>query len=134
MRNSSQEGELRSFNREKAFSTPDRFFESMETLTIEIILRLSQEMDSMMSMMHQHINRAIYSAKAERVLPEIRNMVSSLSSGNRDTDCPSSNNQENNNGSAGFKTKTTKKNCRSAFDLRDTEDLTSYIYYQDRNV
>ena len=71
----------------------------METFTNEINLRLSQEMDSMMSMMHSQINRAINSAIAERVIPEIQNMLSSLSSGNRNTESGSSlNNQENNEG------------------------------------
>ena len=43
-------------------------------------------MDSMMSVMHSQINRAMSSEIAERVLPEIQNMMSSLSSGNRDTE------------------------------------------------
>ena len=57
----------------------DRFLETIEIFTNEINLRLSQEMDSMMSMMHSQINRAISSVIVERVTPEIQNMVSSLS-------------------------------------------------------
>ena len=46
----------------------------------------SQEMDSMMSMMHSQINRAITTAIAERVIPEIQNIANSMSStGHRDT-------------------------------------------------
>ena len=97
----------------------------METFTNEINLRLSQETDSMMSMMQSQINRAISSAIAERVITEIQNMVRLLSSGNRDTESVlSSNDQENSDGTAGFKSKITKK----ASDLRDTEDLSPYTY------
>ena len=44
----------------------NRFQETMETFPNEFIMRLSQVMDSMMSMMHTQINRAITSAIAER--------------------------------------------------------------------
>ena len=65
----------------------DRFQETMETLTSEFSMRLSQEMDSMMSMMLTQISRAKTSAIAEMVIPEIQNIVSSMSSsGNRDTE------------------------------------------------
>ena len=65
----------------------DRFQERMETITCELNMTLSQKTDSMMSMMYTQINRAITSAIAERVRPEIENKVSSMSSsGNRDTE------------------------------------------------
>ena len=87
-------------------------------------MRLSQEMDAMMSMMHSKINRAISSASSEKVIPDIQNIMTSMSSGNRDTESgSSSNNQENNNGTTGFKSENTKKGCRSVFALRDTEDV-----------
>ena len=74
----------------------------MQTFSNEINMRLSQEMDAMMSMMHSQINRPISSAISERVIPEIQNIMSSISSGNRDTESgSSSNNQENNNGTTG---------------------------------
>ena len=63
----------------------------VETFKKEVNLRLSQEMDSMMSMVHAQINRAISSAISDRVIPKKRNKVSSMSSsGNRDTEasCP----------------------------------------------
>ena len=54
-------------------------------------------------------------------------MVSSLSSRNRDTESSlSSNNQVNSDGTTGFKSKITKNDCKSAFDLKDTEDLGPY--------
>ena len=43
----------------------------METFTSEFNIILSQEMVSMMSMMHAQINRAKTSTIAERVIPEI---------------------------------------------------------------
>ena len=61
--------------------------QSFETLSNEYNLRLSQEMDSMMSMMHSQINRAITAAIAERVIPEIQNIAHKMSStGHRDTE------------------------------------------------
>ena len=75
----------------------------METFTSEFNIRLSQEMDSMMSMMHSQINRAISTAIAGRVIPVTQNIVSSMSSsGNWDTEASLSPNSqeiiEGNNG------------------------------------
>ena len=78
--------------------------------TNEVNLRLFQEMDSMMSMVHAQINRAISSAISDGVIPEIRNIVSSMSSsGNRDTEASSSpNSQENRERMTRLKTITKK--------------------------
>ena len=102
--------------------------QSFETFSNEFNLRFSQEMDSMMSMMHSQINRAINNAIAEKVIPEIQNIVSSMSSsGNRDTEASvSPNSQENRECSSGFKSKFAKKDSRSACDLRDTTGLGHY--------
>ena len=63
----------------------------METYTSEFKMRLSQQMDCMVSMMNSQVNRAISSALAEIVIPEIQNILSSMSSsGNRDTESGSS--------------------------------------------
>ena len=70
--NSSQKNEFRDFGNENAIPRQDRFLECMETFTKETTLRLSQEMDSTMSMMHSQINRATNSATAERVIPEFK--------------------------------------------------------------
>ena len=71
--------------------------QSFETFSNEINLRLSQEMDSMMSMVHNQINRALSTAISERVIPEIQIIESSMSSsGYRDTEASvSPNSQEN---------------------------------------
>ena len=60
----------------------------------------------MMSMVHNQINRAISTAISERVIPEIQNIVSSMSfSGNRDTEASMSpNSQEDRENSSGLNT------------------------------
>ena len=85
-------------------------------------------MDSKMSMMHSQISRAIGAAIAEKVLPEIQNIVSSMSSsGNQDTEASlSPNSQENTERNNGFKSKITKKDSRPACDLRNNRDLSPY--------
>ena len=94
----------------------------METFSNQFNLRLSQEMDSMIAMMQSQINRGISSAITDRIIPEIKNIMSSMSSsGNRDTEASSSpNSQENRDNNPGLKTKLTKKDSRSAGELRKT--------------
>ena len=41
-------------------------------------MRHSQEMDTMISMMHTQINRAIRSAITDRVIPEIQSVIGNL--------------------------------------------------------
>ena len=103
--------------------------QSFETFSNEFNLRLSQEMDSMMAMVHSQINRAISAAISEKVLPEIQNIVSSMSSsGNRDTEVSMSpDSQENRENPSGLKTKLLKKDSRSVGDLRDTTGRGSYM-------
>ena len=83
----------------------------------------------MMSMVHAQINRAISSAMSDRIIPEIHNIVSSMSSsGIRDTEASSSpNSQKKRERTTGLKTRITKKDSRSACDLKDTEDIAPYI-------
>ena len=47
----------------------------MESFSNGFHLRLSQEMDFMMAMMHSQINRAISSTISERIIPEIKNII-----------------------------------------------------------
>ena len=100
--------------------------QSFETFSYEFILMLSQEMDSMM---HGQINRAITTALAERVIPEIQNIANSISStGHRDTEASMSpNSQENSENTSGPKIKIAKKDSRSVGDLRDTTGCGSYM-------
>ena len=82
----------------------------------------------MVSIMHSQINRAITTAIAERVIPEIQNIANSMSSmGHRDTEASSSpNSQENRESAPGPKIKIAKKDSRSVGDLRDTMGHGSY--------
>ena len=84
--------------------------QSFEAFSSEFNLRLSQEMDLMMSMMHSQINRAITTAIVERVIPEIQNIANSMSStGHRDTEASlSPNSQENRENASGPKIKIAK--------------------------
>ena len=119
----------RGFTQENGAIRQNDVRQSFETFSNEFNLRLSQEMDSMMSMVHNQINRAISTAISERVIPEIQNIVSSMSSsGNRDTEAsvsPSS--QDNRENPSGLKSKIMKKDSRSVGDLRDTATCGSYM-------
>ena len=110
--------------------------QSFETFSNGFDLRLSQEMDSMMSMVHNQISRAISTAISVRVIPEIQNIVSSMSSsGNRDTEASMSpNSQENKENTSGLKTEITKKDSRSACYLRDTTGRGSYTKTFQRHI
>ena len=127
--NEYQENNYRTFVRENEPFRQNEVRQSFETFTTEFNLRLSQEMDSMVSMVHNQINRAISTAISERVIPEIQNIVSSMSSsGNRDTeDSMSPSSQENRENPSGLKSKRTKKDSRSVGDLGDTTGRGSYI-------
>ena len=104
----------------------DGHLESMEMLSEELNLRLSQVTDSLMNILRVQITRTINSAINNRVIPELRNAMGTLSSGQRDTESGSSpNNQEDRKGSKGLQT--TKKDSRSACDLRDTEGQSPYM-------
>ena len=84
-----------------------------------------------MTIQQVQISGAISSAISGRVIPEIQNAMGTLSSGQRDTESGSSpKNQEDREGSYGFKTKISKKDSRSAFDLRDTKDLSPYRHFE----
>ena len=123
------ENEFRDYLHENEPLRQNEVRQSFEAFSSEFNLRLSQEMESMMSIMHSQINRAITTAIAERVIPEIQNIANSMSSmGHRDTEASSSpNSQENRESAPGPKIKIAKKDSRSVGDLRDTMGHGSYI-------
>ena len=122
------ENEFRHYPHENAKPRQDRVQETLEIFTSEFNMRLSQEIDSMMSLMYSQINRAISTAITEIVIPEIQNIVSSISSsGNRDTEASSSpDSQENTETNEGFKNKITKRDSQSTGDLRTPRDDSPY--------
>ena len=128
--NAYQENEYRDYSHENDLLRQNEVRQSFETFSNEFNLRLSQEMDSMMSMMHSQINRAITTAIAERVIPEIQNIANSMSStGHRDTEASSSpSSQETRESASGPKTKIAKKDSRSVGDLRETTGQSSYTF------
>ena len=123
------ENGLRDYIHENESLRQNEVRQSFEAFSSEFNLRLSQEMDSMMSMMHNQINRAITTAIVERVIPEIQNIANSMSStGHRDTEASlSPNSQENRENASGPKIKITKKDSRSVGDLRDAMGHGSYM-------
>ena len=126
--NAYQENEYRDYSHENDLLRQNEVRQSFETFSNEFNLRLSQKMDSMMSMMHSQINRAITTAIAERVIPEIQNIANSMSStGHRDTEASSSpSSQENRESASGPETKIAKKDSRSVGDLRETTGQSSH--------
>ena len=126
-----QGSEYRDYLHENDLLRQNEVRQSYETFSNEFNLRLSQEMDSMMSMMHSQMNWAITAAIAERVIPEIQNIANSMSStGHRDTEASlSPNSQENRESASGPKIKIAKKGSRSVGDLRDTMDHGSHKDY-----
>ena len=131
--NTYHRNEYRDFTYENDSLRQNYVRQSFETFSNEFNLRLSQEMDSMMSMMHSQsqINRAITTAIADRVIPEIQNNGESMSStGHRDTEASMSpNSQENRENASGPKIEIAKKDSRSVGDLRDTTGCGSYTQF-----
>ena len=108
----SQQIETRNIGCRIETTRSDRPLESMELLSGEMNLSemLYQVKDSLMNILQVQISRAINSAINDRVIPEIQKALGTLSSGQRDTESGSSpNNQEDREGSNGFKTKIPKK-------------------------
>ena len=124
-----QGNEYRNYLHENYLLRQNEVRQSFETFSNEFNLRLSQEMDSMMSRMHNQINRAITTAIAERVIPEIQKIANSMSStGHRDTEASlSSNSQEIRESASGPKIKIAKKDSRAVGDLRDTTCRDSHM-------
>ena len=127
--NAYQENEYRDYLHENDLLRQNAIRQSFEFFSNEFNFRLSQEMDSMMSMMHSQINRVITTAIAERVIPEIQKIANLMSStGHRDTEASlSPSNQENRESASGPKIKIAKKDSRSVGDLGDTTGHDSHI-------
>ena len=127
--NAYQGNEYRNYLHENDLLRQNEVRQSFETFSNEFNLRLSQEMDPMMSMIHSQINRAITTAIAGRVIAEIQNIANSMSSsGHRDTEASLSNNsQENRESASGPKIKIAKRDSRSVGYLRDTMGHDSHM-------
>ena len=121
--------ELREITYENDSPRQNEVRQSFEVFSKEFTLRLSHDMDLMMSRMHSKTNRAINTAIAERIIPEIQKYANSMSSsGHRGTEASMSpNSQENKDNASRPEIKIAKKDSRPFGDLRDTAGRGSYM-------
>ena len=90
--------------------------------------RMSREMEAMIDLMQSQINRAISSAISEIIIPEIQNMVKNLPLGQHGVEpCTSTNEEGIRSAWENTNTRLTKKDSRSACDLRDHTDVSPYM-------
>ena len=133
--NSSQENEIRDIDSRNEPVRESRLIESINTLSGEMNARMSREMEAMMDLMQSQITRAISSAISERVIPEIQNMVENLPLGQHGVE-PGTSLNEKGIRSAWENTniRLTKKDSRSACDLRDHMDVSPYNRQQQHTI
>ena len=124
--NSSQENEIRDIDNRNEPIGESRLIESINTLSGEMNARMSREMESMIDFMQTQISRAINSAISERIIPEIQNMMGNPTLVQQGVQ-PSSSLNEDEIGNIWKNTKLTKKDSRSACDLRDHTDTIPYM-------
>ena len=85
--NASQQIETKNIGGTGGTTRPDRLLESMETLSGELSLKLSQVIGSLMNILQAQISRAINSAIIDSVIPEIQK-ISVCCLLDRETPCP----------------------------------------------
>ena len=125
--NSSQENEIRDIDSRNEPVRESRLIESINTLSGEINARMSREMETMMDLMQTQITRAISSAISERIIPEIQNMVENLPLGQHGVEPGTSLNEDGVRSAwESTNTRLTKKDSRSACDLRVHSDVSPY--------
>ena len=95
-------------------------------LSGEMNARMSREMETLMDLMQTQISRAIKAAISERIIPEIQNMMENPPLAQQGIE-PGSSLNEDGNVNVWKNAKHTKKDSRSACDLRDHTDNTPYI-------
>ena len=121
--NSSQENEIRVINGRNESVRESRLIESINMLSGGMNARMSREMETMMDLMHAQSSRAISSAISERIITEIQNMVENLPLSQHGVEpCTSTNEGGIRIAWKNANTKLTKKDSRSACDLRDHTD------------
>ena len=125
--NSSQENEIRDIDSRNEPVRESRLVESINMLSGEMNARMSREMKAMMDLMQSQISRPISSAISERIIPEIQNMAENLPLSQHGVEpCTSTNEDGIGKVWKNANTKFTKKDSRSASDLRDHMDNTPY--------
>ena len=112
--NSSLENEIGDIDSRNEPVRESRLVESINMPSGEMNGRMSQEMESMMDVMHTQIIRALSSAISERIIPEIQNMVENLPLNQHGVEpCTSTNEDGNGNVWKNANTKLAKKDSRS---------------------
>ena len=125
--NSSQEIEIRNIDSRNEPVRESRLMESINMLSGEMNARMSREMEAMVDLMQSQFSRAISSAISERIIPEIQNMVENLPLSQHDVEpCTSTNEEGIRNAWKNTNTRLTKKDSRSACDLREHTDISPY--------
>ena len=125
--NSSEGNEIRDIDSRNEPGRESRLIESINTLSGEMNARMSREMEAMIDLMQSQISRAISSAISERIIPEIQNMVENLPLGQHGVEpCTSTNEEGIRSSWENTNTRLTKKDSRSAWDLRDHTDVSPY--------
>ena len=125
--NLSQENEIRDIDNRNEPVGEGRLIASINILSGEMNARMSREMETMMDFMHTQISRSINSAISERIIPELQNMVGNLPLSHYGVEpCTSTNEDGIRNVWKNPNTELTKKDPRSACDLRDHTDNTPY--------
>ena len=128
--NSSQENEIRNIDSKNESVRESRLMESINMLSGEMNARMSREMEAMMDLMQSQISRAISSAISERITPEIQNMVENLPLSQHVVEpCTSTNEEGIRSAWKNTNTRLTKKDSRSASDLRKRTDNSHYSLF-----
>ena len=126
--NSSQENEIRDIDSRIEPVRESRLIESINTLSGEMNARMSREMEAIIDLMQSQISRTISSAISERIIPEIQNMVENLPLGQHSVEpCTSTNEEGIRSSWENTNTRLTKKDSRSACDLRDHTNVSPYM-------
>ena len=106
----SQQIDNRNIGSRMRTTRPDRPLESMEMLSEEMNLRLSQVIDSLFNILQVQLSRAINSVINDRMIPEIQSIMSSMFFGQREIESGTpTNNQDISEKTNGLNTKLTKK-------------------------
>ena len=126
--NSSQENEIRDIDNRKEPDRESRLVESITMLSGEMNARMSREMEAMMDLIQSQLSRAISSAIIERIIPQIQNMVENLPLSQHGVEpCTSTNKDGIVNVWKNANARLTKKDSRSACDLRVQPDHVPYM-------
>ena len=121
--NSSQVNEIRNIHNGICPTRRDGRVESTDILSVETDIRISQVMDSLMNILQMRIRRAI----KDRVILELQNIVGALFSSGKESGTGMSTCHQDLSDRPGVSNNNlSKKDSRSACDLRDHTDFSPY--------